>query len=204
MNTLGSIIETVIFNKTTLMYFHQNIHIQCGWTFEYIWLNLSWSLKAPHCLMFLRCEEILVSMSSTSSVYTHLTPGNCSKDCTCNGVMRWDVQQWAGKWRSVPHSWVMRWHTLKYCTSSYASLHSASMIFFQSKKRGEKKQTEKVFVFTGATWVIQGTFSCLSLSFFPALHSEFLIFRSYSYVSWKWFGRRLNVINTSTAGDFLL
>lgn len=94
----------------------------------------------PH-VPVLRCEEILVSMSSTSSVYTHLTPGNCSKDCTCDGVMRWDAQQWAGKWRSVPHSWVMRWHTLKHCTSPYASLHSASMIFFQSKKK--KKQTKK-------------------------------------------------------------
>lgn len=81
-----------------------------------------------------------------------LSPGSCSKDCTWKGVMRWDVLQWAGKWRSVHHSWVMRWHALKHYTSLHVSLHSTSVydLFPIWEKR------KKISVFTGATSRVYG------------------------------------------------
>lgn len=106
----------------------------CRWTVQvYLTeLNLILSIWLPifH-VPDVRCEHRAFLACLPETQYTQQTRGSC----TCDGVMRWDVLQWAGKWRSVPRSWVMRWHTLKHYSSPYASLHSTSMIFFQSRKK---------------------------------------------------------------------
>lgn len=104
----------------------------------------------------------LVSMSSSISACPAVLLKRLHLEC----VMRWDVLQWAGKWRSVHHSWVMRWHTLKHYTPPQF------MNFIQSK--GEGKEINSL-----CTWelhrYIQGiqclsSFFSLSISIFSSLN----------------------------------
>lgn len=161
---LGTIIETLKITHTVWANTAGVYVIELNLLFS---LTRSWIITCPRCALWAQSTlHVFLLARPRAAQLAQLTPGNRSKDCTWKGVMRWDVLQWAGKWRSAHHSWVMRRHALKHCTSPCASLHSASVS--QSPCISLEPRYMLLFFFS-----------------LPAPGSQALILRSYSCIARK-------------------
>lgn len=96
------------------------------------------------------------------------------------GKAWWDVLQWAGKWRSARHSWVMGWHALHF---SLYLLYSPVYDLFPI---WEEKRINLCIHWSniGASKVYAAVFS-------PALRTAALILRLCPRFGWKQLGKKI-------------
>lgn len=145
-----------------------------------MWLRLSpeFNYVSHYHISLLWAESTLhVSLLACplAAQWAQMTPGNCSEGCTWKGVMRWDVLQWAGKWRSVRHSWVMGWHALKHYASPSVSLLSTTVYYlFCCMEEKRKKNLLSL-----------DQHRCIRIIYVAGFCSKALIFMSCSCFAWK-------------------